>query len=421
MKLWNKTLAALLAALMLLGLAACGASGGAAQESATEGEEITFMIPDWGVPSDELLQQFKEETGISVVVNVVDWDNIRDKISVGSVGGVAAADVVEVDWSWAGEFSDAGWLEPLTLDDATVKDIPTLANFTIDGKILAVPYANDYRIAYYNTKHFAAVGYSEAPKTWDEVYDAVTKIKAQGLCEYPYAFPLSATEPASTSLTCMAIGRSGALMNDDGLLNPDAVLDSLTFLQTLLDEGLIDPSLTTASGMDTYRKILSGETSFMVGPTSFVARSYDPEQCSIVGDVASALLPGRTGVSAATTALPEAVGVLAASEHKEAAKKFVAWYTSADVQAAMNKEQSAIPTRTSVLSQLIDDGTIQNAGVMLEASTMIVSAYPKGVPSYYTEMSNIMANAINKMALGTLTPQQAADEMTTKVNALAAG
>jgi len=425
MKLIQKLTAAGLAALMTAGLAACGAapagSASAASSSGTAGDEITFMIPDWGVPSDELLAQFRKETGINVVVNVVDWDSIRDKISVGAVGGAAAADVVEVDWSWAGEFANAGWLEPLTLDDDTVKDIPTLANFTIDGKILAVPYANDYRIAYYNTKHFAAVGCNEAPKTWDEVYDAVTKIKAQGVCQYPYAIPLNAAEAATTSLTCLTIARSGLIMNDDGTLNQDAVQDSMSFISTLLQKGLIDPSLTTTDGQDAYRKVLSGEASFMVGPTSFVARSYDPEQCSIVGDVASTLLPGKTDVSAATTALPEAVGVLAASQHKEAAQKFVEWYTSPDIQVAMNKEQSAIPTRTSVLSQLIGDGTIKNPGVMLKASTMIASAYPNGVPSYYSEMSNIMANDINKMATGAMTADKAAAEMIQKTDALAKG
>ena len=33
-------------------------------------------------------------------------------------------------------------------------DMPTLETFSIDGDILAVPYANDYRIAYYNKAHF---------------------------------------------------------------------------------------------------------------------------------------------------------------------------------------------------------------------------------------------------------------------------
>ena len=32
------------------------------------GKEITVMIPDWGAPTEEMLKEFKDETGISVTV-----------------------------------------------------------------------------------------------------------------------------------------------------------------------------------------------------------------------------------------------------------------------------------------------------------------------------------------------------------------
>ena len=34
----------------------------------TEGTEITLMIPDWGAPTEEMLAEFKAETGITVKV-----------------------------------------------------------------------------------------------------------------------------------------------------------------------------------------------------------------------------------------------------------------------------------------------------------------------------------------------------------------
>ena len=58
----------------------------------------------WAEPSPELLQEFTDESGIKVILNVVGWDDIRNKISIASVGQAAVADVVEVDWSWVGEF-----------------------------------------------------------------------------------------------------------------------------------------------------------------------------------------------------------------------------------------------------------------------------------------------------------------------------
>lgn len=421
----KKLLSVLLCAAMVGALAAgCGSeekSSDAKKEAAKkEGEEITVMVPDWAVPSDEMLDAFTADTEIEVVINEVGWDDIRDKVAIAASGGAAAADVIEVDWSWVGEMHSAGWLEELEMSDEDKADMPTLETFSIDGKVLAVPYANDYRIAYYNKEHFKAAGIEKAPETWDEVYDALSKIKEAGVVEYPFTMPMNADESATTSMMWMAYARNGQVFNDDGTLNQAAVLDALTFEKKLVDEGFTDPAAKTASGMDCYRKITSGEASFMVGPTKFVGLSNNEEECSVVGQIEAILLPGKEGTSQQTMPLPEAVGVTKFSKHKDAAKEFVSWYTSADTQKELFAANSSIPTRNSVLAALIDDGTIENAGAMLEEAKLIKSPFPNGVPDYYSEMSNAIYNNINKMVLDEISSQEAFDAMNEKVTELAA-
>ena len=418
-KLVSMLLCAAMAATLTAG---CGSdsSGESGEKSSSSGEskEITFMAPDWANPGDELLAEFTEETGISVIFNEVSWDDIRDKVSIAASGGEAAADVIEVDWSWVGEMNSAGWLEPIEMTDEDKEDMPTLETFTIDGEILAVPYANDYRIAYYNKNHFEQAGITEVPETWDEVYDALTKIKEAGIVEYPYTMPMNADESATTSMMWMAFSRSGQVFNDDDTLNEEAVMDALTFENQLVQDGFVDPASISFNGMDCYRKITSGEASFMVGPTKFVGISNDPEQCSEIGNIVPILLPGTDGTSPQTMALPEAVGITSFSENKEAAQEFVKWYSSADVQKRMYAVNSSIPTRNSVLAEMVEDGTFENAGAMLDEADLIKSVFPNGVPSYYSEMSNTMYNNINQMVLGEQTPQEAFDTMNAKVNEL---
>ena len=418
-KLVSMLLCAAMAATLTAG---CGSdsSGESGEKSSSSGEskEITFMAPDWANPGDELLAEFTEETGISVIFNVVSWDDIRDKVSIAASGGEAAADVIEVDWSWVGEMNSAGWLEPIEMTDEDKEDMPTLETFTIDGEILAVPYANDYRIAYYNKEHFEQAGITEVPETWDEVYDALKKIKEAGIVEYPYTMPMNADESATTSMMWMAFSRSGQVFNDDDTLNEEAVMDALTFENQLVQDGFVDPASISFNGMDCYRKITSGEASFMVGPTKFVGISNDPEQCSEIGNIVPILLPGTDGTSPQTMALPEAVGITSFSENKEAAQEFVKWYSSADVQKRMYAVNSSIPTRNSVLAEMVEDGTFENAGAMLDEADLIKSVFPNGVPSYYSEMSNTMYNNINQMVLGEQTPQEAFDAMNAKVNEL---
>ena len=213
---------------------------------------------------------------------------------------------------------------------------------------------------------------------------------------------------------------NGIVFNDDGTLNKDSVLAALKYEEQLIRDELVDPADKTSSGMDAYKRILSGSANFLTGPTSFVSKSTNEEECSVVGQIAPILVPGKDAKSAVTMALPEALGVTKFSKNKEDAKKFIEWYTSAGMQKALNETNTAIPTLNSVLKELIDDGKIKNAGAMMEQAGMIASPFPDGIPAYYAEMSNAIYNAVNKMALGEMTADEAYAEMEAVTAELAA-
>lgn len=185
----KKIVSMLLVAAMVASMAVgCGSKNdsGSSDTKSDKGESITFMAPDWAIPSDDQLDEFTKETGIEVEVSEVGWDDIREKLATAATGNKNVADVVEVDWSWVGEFKAAGWLEPLKISDADKEDFLTLDTFTVDDEILALPYSNDYRIAYYNKDQFAKAGINEAPKTYAEVLEDAKALKASGV-DYPLA------------------------------------------------------------------------------------------------------------------------------------------------------------------------------------------------------------------------------------------
>ena len=418
----KRLLSALLVSVMSLSLLA--GCGGQETEEAGEGGEgegggkITFMAPDWAIPTEDQLAAFTEETGIEVECSEVGWDDIREKIATAASANECAADVVEVDRSWVGEFYAADWLEPLEVSEEDKADMPTIETFTVDDQVLAMPYANDYRLSYYNTEQFAAAGITEEPQTWDDVLEACRALKETGTVEHPFAIALNAEEKTSTCLMWLAYTMNGVVWNEDGTFNEESVMEALTYLETLINEELVAPEDKTSSGMDAYMRICGGTASFLTGPTSFVSRIQDEELCSVVGQIVPIMTPGKDGKAQQTMPLPEAIGVSSLSENKEAAKTFVEWYTSADMQKQLNETNSAIPTRNSVLEELIDEGTIKNSGAMLEEAKIVSSPFPNGIPSYYAEMSSAMYNAINKMALGELNAEEAYAEMSEALNGL---
>lgn len=400
-------------------LTGCGGSNASDTESGlkSEGEKITFMAPDWAIPSDEQLDAFTEETGIEVEISEVGWDDIREKLATAATANECVADVVEVDWSWVGEFYAAGWLAPLELSDEDKADFLSLDTFSVDGKILAVPYANDYRLAYYNKEHFANAGITEEPQTYEDVLEACKALQASGV-DHPLALPLNAEEKTATNLMWTAFQMNGILWNEDGTFNEESVMDALNYIKTAVDEGYSAPEDKTSSGKEAYMRLASGTASFLVGPTFMVGKCQNPEESEVVGQVEPILSPGKDAKATVTMALPEAIGVTEASENKEAAQKFVEWYTSADMQKELHSTLGNLPTRKSVLSELVENGTIENAGAMVEQADLIASPFPNGVPSYYAEMSNAMYNAINKMALGEIDAEEAYAEMSEALNAL---
>ena len=82
----------LVSAMTLSMLAGCGSSEDTAEDTSEggEGDKITFMVPDWGVPTDEQLAAFTEETGIEVEIAEVGWVMGRRVLCgrlAGAIGG----------------------------------------------------------------------------------------------------------------------------------------------------------------------------------------------------------------------------------------------------------------------------------------------------------------------------------------------
>ena len=291
-------------------IAGCGKEEKSEKPKEDKGDSITLMAPDWAIPTDDQLASFTDETGIKVDVNEVGWDDIREKLATAASGGQAVADVVEVDWSWVGEFYAADWLEPLEVSEEDKADMPTLETFTKEDKVLAIPYANDYRLSYYNTEQFKAAGVTEEPQTWDDVLEACRKLKSTGTVDYPFAIALNAEEKTSTCLMWLAYAMNGVVWNEDGTLNEESVMEALKYMETLVKEELVAPEDKTSSGMDAYKRLTGGSASFLTGPTSFVSRSTNEEECSVVGQITPILMPGKEAKSEVTMALPEGLGAV---------------------------------------------------------------------------------------------------------------
>ncbi len=417
MKLTKKLAAFMLAFCLVAGvglLSACTSP----QSKAEEGQTLTLLVPEWGAPSEEMLKKFTDETGIQVTVEVAGWDEIKQKVSVASSGQNAAADLIEVDWSWVGEFTSAGWLEKIDVPEDVKKDMPSLTYFTVDGTVYAIPYTNDMRIAYLNTEMMKKGQVDTIPNSWETLEPAFAKMKANGV-EYPMLFPLTAEEKTTTSFLTLAYTRNNIVFNDDNTLNRESVHDTLTLLESMIKKGYINPNNVSTPGIDVFKGIQNGNGAFLEGPSSYLTSVNDEKVSKVVGQVQAIEFPGKNAPATKSISFTEAIGISSYSKNKEAAQKFVEWYYRPETQAELNRATSLLPTRTSVLSEMIHSGEIKAPEFVIAQSQNVDTPFPNGVPKYYAQMSSEIYNIVNQLGQGKLTADQATDMMVEKVDALA--
>lgn len=381
------------------------------QDKPLAGQSITVLMPSPQAPN--IAADFEAETGIHVDLQTLSWDDIRPKLVTALLAGTAPADVTEFDWSWTGQFSAAGWFLPLNdyFDEETINDIKGTSIFSINGDLLGIPYSNDFRVMLINQKHFDDAGVTATPTTLDELVAAAKKIKEAGVVEYPIGLPLSATEGASTSWYLLTKAFGGDLFDDQFnplFTSPDSAgYKAMEFEMQLLKDGLVDPASTGLRDSQINDSMFSqGLTSIMIsGEPGRLGQMNDEAQSKVAGDVEAILVPTVSGTTR-SYGLLEALSVPKVSQNKEAAIEFIRWFTSLEFQKE-NYANGFLPTRTSGLAALNEEGVLFSGDALVEESKYVEALFPQGTPTWYPQFSSAVNTSINSAAKGEITVDQA--------------
>ncbi|WP_370675086.1 extracellular solute-binding protein [Pleomorphomonas sp. PLEO] len=381
--------------------------------NALAADTLTVLLPPWGTLPKEMTDRFAKDAGVTLDAQTLGWDDIRTKIITSMVAGTAPADATEVDWSWVGQFGSAGWYQPLDdkIDKAVIDDIAIASIFRFDGKLLAVPYSNDFRILIYNKAHLDKAGIKAAPKTPDELLAAAKAVKAAGIAEFPIGLPLSATEGTSTAWYLLTKVFGGDLFDKDFkplfTAKDSGGYKALAFEIGALKDGLIDPAATGLKDVEVQEVFKAGKLTFDVaGWAGNLAVYADPTKSQVANDVAAALMPSATGKSR-TFGLPEAVGIPTGATNAKAAEAFIAWLTSPENEIAAYETLGNLPPRLSVLKQLNEQGKLKQGDVLLAQAAVVEPLIAQGTPGWYPQFSTAVASAINQAAKGQLTVDDA--------------
>src|SRR6202051_2811388 len=127
------------------------------------------------------LQQFTRETGIRVSL-LPSPDSARQRLAMWKelLGtGASGPDVYGIDVIWPGILNEYFIdLKPYFVNEISLQFPDIAASYTVDRKLVAMPYRADVGVLFYRTDLLRQYGYREPPSTWDELEIMAARIQA---------------------------------------------------------------------------------------------------------------------------------------------------------------------------------------------------------------------------------------------------
>lgn len=243
MKKWRKKALLGTAGLLAAGvLAACGNSGSDEEATSSSSDEVSFwFMGDGNEQIQPILDDFTEETGITVNVQSIPWSAAHDRLLTAVASG-EGPDVVQMGTTWMAEFSDAGALMDISDYIESEEELNTenffegnVATNEFDGAYYGVPWYTETRALYYRTDLLEEVGYTEAPQTWDELKDVALKLSERG--DNMYGFNV---DSADQTFGFMFARQNGSeLLDSEGnpLFNEPEFVEAAEYLNSIVQEG----------------------------------------------------------------------------------------------------------------------------------------------------------------------------------------
>ena len=351
----KKTAALVAGAAMLVGVSACGRTNTAATSDADDvttidsgkasGELTIWAMGNEGDLLGDFVKDFeKENPDVSVKVTAIPWSSAHDKLQTAIAAG-NGPDVAQMGTTWMADFSNSFSKVPENFDMSDFSDGPVEAG-QVDGVQLGVPWYVDTRVLYYRTDLAEQAGWTEAPKTWDELKQMAQDLqKVDGVKWGMYQQP-SGTDSFIGALPYAF--SAGAKLTDDGqtkwTLDTDEMKEALDFTSSLYKEGIADPNADVNPGAN-ITNFVSGEAPMMFeGPTA-VSQINELGGEGFENKYTTVTLPSMDGSSDAVSFVGGCdLVVFKDSANKQAAWKFIQWASQPEVQAEWYKLSSDLPS-----------------------------------------------------------------------------
>jgi multiple sugar transport system substrate-binding protein len=399
-----------LAGAALFGVAGCGGGQGG-------GNELIFS---WGRDANNVLPSLIEkfnkqnEGNIKVTHRVMPQDTGQyfDQIRTEFQAGGGEIDVIGGDVIWPAQFAANGWILDLS-DRFTDSDAflpgPIESN-TYDGKIWGVPWYTDAGLIYYRQDLLEQAGFSDGPKTWEELKEMALKTAQDTGTQDGFIFQGGDYEGGVCNALEYIRTHGGDVLdpNDPSkvIVDSPGSAAGLATYHSMIADGVAPQAVSTYEEPDTEAAFPAGRSVFCRNWPYMYGLTADPEVSKIEPDqVGIAPIPVSEGNPSYSTLGGWNFFINATSDKQDEAWEFIKFMTSPEILKTNALEGSRLPPRRSLYE---DQEVLEKVPVArLGKEAIIENSTPRPVSPYYSDMSLKMAEQFNAALKGDVPPEQA--------------
>ena len=423
-----KTLSRLITLVFVLALVV--GIAGCAQPEAEGPATVHVLAMEQAGPTveemDSIVAEFNETNpNVEVVIDYVSYDAIHDKITTAMASSPPAYDAFLVDDIWYSEFADKGYIFNVTdkitqeMKDGIFEaawDIPT-----VEGEVYGLPWLLDEKYFFYNEKLLNEAGFSDPPRTWEEMLEQAAVIKEKGIAEYPIVWSWGQYEAAICDWVTLLEGNGGKLVDEAGnpMFNDEKGVETLAWMVQTIDDGITNPASVSYVEEDVRNVFSQGKAVFALNWTyMYDLVNLNEEESQVTGEIKMALMPAFSdgGVESATLDGSMGFSVADTSPAKEAAWKYIEYLTSEDVQNRYSAHLLPIWETSfegEAGEQLMSYSESNAVTVPMFKEQFPYSSVRPKVP-FYPEASKALQLALQEALTGQKTPEQALNDAAAK-------
>ncbi|MDT0435513.1 MULTISPECIES: sugar ABC transporter substrate-binding protein [Streptomyces] len=395
-----------------LTLTACGGSGGAGVAADAEQTLTVWAMGTEGEKLADVAKAYeKSHANITVKVTPIGWDVAHQKLVAAAAAG-KLPDVVQMGGSYLGEFADMGVLEPVDTKTFAEDDFFPAAwqQGSYDGKVYGVPWYVDTRVLFYRTDLAKKAGIDKAPATMADLQSDAAAYRAKAGTKWGLSIQPGGLDTVQ-SFYPFLYSAGGAIIDQDGkaAVNSAAAVKALENYGSYFTKNLSEKSVRP--GYDVTKDFNTGAVPmFFGGP--WLTNLLDENYPGLKGKWAVAPVPADQ--ASVSMAGGSSLAISADSDHKAAAKAFIASLTDAKGQSDWFERTNDLPANTAAWKS----GTLATDPTMKIWRAQMDTAKATPAQPKLTEITSKVDTAIESVTQGKSTAKAALDKAQSEIEGL---